>query len=77
MAGNYTIKTGNVNAFIEGSVGWAGDHATIQLPDGQHLPIRVTCVFHQENTVWKIVQHHVSIGVPNSEAVGKVFTVIV
>ena len=64
-----------MSAFIEGTVGWVGDRATIQLPNGHILPIRVTSVFHQEDGVWKIVQHHVSIGVPNPEAIGKEFTV--
>jgi hypothetical protein len=64
-----------LNAFVECTAGWAGGCAAILLPDGQNIPIRVTAVFHQEGEEWKIVQHHVSIGVPNSEAIGKEFTV--
>jgi ketosteroid isomerase-like protein len=70
MAGDYKIKAGELNAFVEGTVGWVGDRPTIQLPTGQNLPIRVTAVFHQEDGVWKIVQHHVSVGAPNPEVIG-------
>jgi len=75
MGGNYTIKPGELSAFVEGTVGWAGGRATILPPDGQNIPIRVTVVFHQEDGGWKIMQHYVSVGIPNSEAVGREFTV--
>jgi len=69
------IKAGELSAFVEGTVGWASDKAKILLPNGQEIPVRVTTVFHNEDGEWKIVQHHVSVGVPNSEVIGKELTV--
>jgi ketosteroid isomerase-like protein len=74
MAG-VTIKAGEISAFEEGSVGWASDQARIQLPGGHEIPMRVTTVFHKEEGDWKIVQQHVSVGVPNSELIGKELSV--
>jgi ketosteroid isomerase-like protein len=73
--GKVQIKAGELSTFVEGTVGWASDKAKIQLPNGQEIPVRVTNVFHQEDGEWKVVQHHVSVGVPNSEAIGKELTV--
>jgi hypothetical protein len=74
MGGNIKIKVGELNAFVEGTVGWAASSARFQLPKGQETPIRLTAVLHQEDKEWKIVQYHVSIGVPNIEAIGKELT---
>lgn len=54
-------------AFSEGSVGWATTHLTITMPDGKFVSPRWSAVFHQEDDVWKFVQTHASIGVPNDE----------
>jgi hypothetical protein len=35
------------------------------------MPFRVTAVLHKENGEWKMVQGHVSFGVPNEEALGQ------
>jgi len=76
MGGNYRIEAGELHAFVEGDVGWVGDRATIQMPDGQRIPIRMTCVFHREEGGWKVVQQHVSVGAPNAEAFGVEFSEI-
>jgi hypothetical protein len=57
----------STEAFREGTVGWASTTLTITLPDGRQLSPRWTSVFHQEDGVWKFVQIHASIAVPNSE----------
>lgn len=70
------LKTGGeLSAFEEGTIGWAADKANLQLPNGQDIPVRVTTVFHKEDGEWKIVQHHVSVGVPNVEIIGRQLTV--
>lgn len=73
--GKVIIKAGEISAFEEGTVGWASDKAKMQLPNGKEIPVRVTTVFHKEDGEWKIVQQHVSVGVPNSEVIGKELTV--
>jgi hypothetical protein len=37
------------------------------MPDGKHVSLRWSAVFHRENDDWKFVQTHASIGVPNEE----------
>jgi ketosteroid isomerase-like protein len=73
MGGKIQVKAGDLHALAEGTVGWAADCPTMQAL-GQEIPMRVTAVFHQEDGAWKIVQYHVSIGVLNTEALGKELT---
>jgi ketosteroid isomerase-like protein len=65
------LIAGDPQAYREGSVGWSADHVKIRLPDGTEIPCRLTMVWHQENGRWKIVQHHLSIGIGSNEAAGK------
>lgn len=73
MGGQVEIKSGDIQAYAEGTVGWAADR-TILCALGQEIPMRVTAVFHLEDGEWKIVQEHASIGVQNSEVLGKELT---
>jgi SnoaL-like protein len=72
--GGIQIKAGELNAFVEGTVGWVAGRPTLRLPNGQEMTFRETTVFHKEDGEWKIVQHHVSIGVSNVETIGKELT---
>jgi ketosteroid isomerase-like protein len=56
-----------IEAFAEGSVGWATAHVTITKPDGSFVSPRWSAVFHREGGDWRFVQTHASIGVPNDE----------
>jgi hypothetical protein len=69
-SGTRTIEPGDLNAFAEGSVGWAADRRTLRLASGKELTIRETFLFHQEDGDWKLVQFHASVAVPNAELVG-------
>jgi hypothetical protein len=74
--GKFQIKAVNeLTAFVEGTVGWAADKAEIQLPNGLEIPVRVTTIFHEEGVEWEIVQHQISVGVPNEYAIGKELTI--
>jgi ketosteroid isomerase-like protein len=68
-----TIKfsPGDVEAFVEGTVGWISSRPVWTLEDGTQVPARLTSVFHQEDGEWKLVQGHVSVGVPNEELFGE------
>jgi adenylate cyclase len=57
----------DLHAFAEGTVGWASERRTSRLPNGNEIAIRETLVFHQEEGEWKIVQLHVSLGIPNED----------
>ena len=67
--GNVAFSPADIEAFEEGTVGWATTRVTITMPDGRSVTPRWSAVFHQEGGVWKFVQTHASIGVAN-EAVG-------
>ena len=62
------IQTGDIEAFVEGSVGWAYERRTFKA--GKEWSLRHTFVFHKEDEKWKIVQLHVSFGMPNTEVLG-------
>ena len=73
-AGGVRVVAGNPQAYQEGSVGWAADQPTIQMPDGTKMPARITLVAHREGDVWKIVQAHISVGARNEEVLGQTLT---
>ncbi len=73
MGGQVHITAGDIQAYSEGTVGWAADRAVLHVL-GQEIPVRLTTVFHREEDEWKIVQHHVSIGALNAEVLGKELT---
>jgi hypothetical protein len=66
--GTKQIQAGDTEAFVEGSVGSAYERRTFKA--GKELCLRHTFVFHKEGEKWKIVQLHVSFGMPNTEVLG-------
>jgi ketosteroid isomerase-like protein len=62
----------DVEAYSEGDVGWAAVHATWRM-GGTSVPFRLTVVMHREDGVWKHVQSHASIGVPNDQMMNPMF----
>lgn len=54
-----------IEAYQEGSVGWAGVRWRSQLPNGASLTLRWSEIFHQEGGTWKLVHGHVSVAVPD------------
>ena len=75
LGGTMTIVGGDPQAYREGAIGWVADRAKFRLPDGAEVPFRLTAVFRMEEDGWRIIQEHLSIGVPNEQAVGKKLTV--
>jgi ketosteroid isomerase-like protein len=65
--GHATFAPTATEAFSEGTVGWATSQVTITMPDGKHVSPRWSAVFHKEDGIWKFVQTHASIAVPNDE----------
>ena len=61
---------GEVEAFVEGTVGWASSRPTWTLENGREVSTRWTAVFRQEDGEWKMVQAHTSVGVPNEDLFG-------
>lgn len=75
-AAGMRFRAGDVVAYSEGTVGWIADQPTLLLPDGNEVPMRMTSVCHREGEGgdWKMVQFHLSIGIPNQEALGEELT---
>jgi hypothetical protein len=70
QAADIKFSPGEINAYEEGTVGWGTARPTLDLPNGKQVAIRWSAVFHQEDDVWKMVQFHASIGVPNEQLFG-------
>jgi ketosteroid isomerase-like protein len=64
------VSPRDLDAFVEGTVGWVSGRVVWVLEDGREIPTRWTAVFHQEDGKWKMVQAHTSVGVPNQEVFG-------
>jgi adenylate cyclase len=56
-----------IQAYREGSVGWVVDRDTFQLPNGKEVPFRTTFLFLQEDSEWKLIHAHASVGVRNED----------
>jgi len=69
MGGGYPFRlVGEVDAHVEGSVGWASFQAEFDAPlDETPVPYRTTLVVHLEHGDWKIVQVHSSVPTTNAE----------
>lgn len=67
-----TAGLDDVQAFQEGSVGWAAGRGYFEI-EGKRVPVRFTAVLHQEDGEWKTVQAHASIGVPNDRMLDAMF----
>lgn len=59
-----------LDAFTEGTVGWAGVDSTIDFGVERSVNFRVTAVFVLEDGVWRVVQWHASVPTPTSETTG-------
>ncbi len=65
--GNVRFDPSQIEAFSEGTVGWATTMLRITLPDGGTVSPRWSSVLHREGDQWKFVQILASIGVPNDQ----------
>lgn len=65
--------TGEIEAWEEGTVGWASVKETITWPD-RSVEARASYVLHLERGEWKIVQVHWSLPTPNIEFLGRTLT---
>ena len=60
VSGPPEIRVLALEAYCEGSVGWAADAVSAAWKDGRRAVIRHTFVLHQEERVWRIVHAHYS-----------------
>jgi ketosteroid isomerase-like protein len=64
-----TLRGNDPRGYEEGTVGWGTDRPSFVLPDGRHLPTRLTAVLRLEDGEWRIVHLHFSVGVPDEDAI--------
>jgi adenylate cyclase len=72
--GGIPVTWGEIEAWEEGTVGWAAAQMAIEGVDRSYAG-RGTYVLHLERGEWKLVQVHWSIARPNVEVLGRVLTV--
>jgi adenylate cyclase len=72
--GPFPVTAEAIEAWEEGSVGWAAIKETIPW-EGTTFEARATYVLHLERDDWKIVHVHWSVPRPNVEVFGRVLTV--
>jgi adenylate cyclase len=71
--GSFPVTTYEVEAWEEGTVGWASVKETIT-SSGDSFDGRSTYVLHLEGGEWKVVQVHWSLATPNVEFLGRALT---
>ena len=67
--GSFPFTCDEIEAWEEGSVGWASVKETI-LWEGEQIDSRATYVLHLERGEWKVVQVHWSVPKANLEVLG-------
>lgn len=73
-AGRLAFSWNEIEAWEEGTVGWAAAKLALERPEDA-FPMRATLVLHLEHGEWKIVQMHLSACTPNVELLGRELTV--
>lgn len=66
---DWSIDIHDVEAFEDGSFGWATLQSTVVTPEAE-TPMRHTAVFRLDGGAWKVVQWHNSVPVPNQQVFG-------
>jgi hypothetical protein len=56
-------------AYEEGTLGWAVNQTSFFFPDGWVMQSRLTAIMRKEDSRWKVVHLHHSVGVPEGEVV--------
>jgi hypothetical protein len=67
-----TSTLDEIEGYRDGDLGFANIRGTWTM-GGSSVPFRLTTVVHLEDGVWKAVQSHASIGVPNQEMMNPMF----
>ena len=69
VVGEWPMSQPQIDARSEGPVGWAVVRGNIETPQGPQ-EMRATLIYHLEQDEWRIVHHHYSVAVPNTETFG-------
>jgi hypothetical protein len=67
---NQGLEAGpNPIAYVNGNVGWFVDQPDWVFPDGSRVHMRFTAILQKELGSWKFVHWHLSVPVPDEEAI--------
>jgi ketosteroid isomerase-like protein len=66
------VRLDEVHGYEEGDIGWADCTGSFER-HGQTVPVRITLVARREDGVWRDVQTHSSIAVPNEHMFDELF----
>jgi hypothetical protein len=69
-SGGVTFDPGAIDAYSEGTIGWASCRPRIFFADGSSSEFRWTGVLRLDHGVWRFVQWHLSVGAVNEDVVG-------
>ena len=67
--GRPEINVRRIEAYQEGSVGWAVDMVIFRRPGKSEIPMRHTFVLHREGCEWKVIHAHYSFPIPDESTV--------
>ncbi len=70
----FKVDPSLVEAFEEGTIGWAALIGEARFPNDSVHPVRMTWVCALETGVWRIIQAHLSVAYPNLELIGRELT---
>jgi len=76
LRGVFSVRADEIDAWEEGSVGWAAVRETIGV-EGKSLEARATYVLRLEHGEWKVVQAHWSLPQAKIDAFGRPLTVTI
>jgi adenylate cyclase len=68
--GAVTIHPGDIKAVVCGDMGWIADAPRFAFAQGETVHLRITAVAAREGFHWRIIHWHVSLGMPNADALG-------
>jgi len=74
--GSFHVTANEIDAWEEGSVGWASVNETIEWA-GKTLEGRASYILHLEHGEWKVVHVHWSFPQPHVDVLGRSFTVTI
>jgi hypothetical protein len=75
LRGTYQVDTEGLVAgehpvaYANGDVGWFADQPSWIFADGSQAQMRMSAVLQREPDGWRVVQSHLSVGVPDNECV--------
>jgi len=69
-----TLDPGPIEAYVEGTMGWAACRPKLVFADGTSIESRCSMVLRLDRGMWRFVHSHISVGAKNEETIGIAMT---